>query len=64
MNDMSKERTAVYTYTVTHWTHGTLTVQAKNSDQAKRIACKFYGLKASDLWCGMSCFTARRVKEA
>lgn len=54
----------MYTYIVTHWSHGTLTVQAKNSDQAKRKACKYYGLKASDLWCGMSCFSARRVDRA
>ena len=52
----------MYTYIVSHWSRGTLTVQAKNATEAKRIACKIYGLKPSDFWCGLSCFTARRLK--
>lgn len=48
-------------YTVSHWSHGTITVQAKNATQAKREACKIFGIKASDFWCGLSCFTAHRI---
>lgn len=54
----------MYTYIVTHWSRGTLTVQAKNATHAKREACKIYGLNPSDYWCGVSCFSAKRVKEA
>ena len=52
----------VYTYIVNHWSRGSFTVQAKDATQAKRIVCRMLGLKASDLWCGLSCFTARRLR--
>lgn len=53
----------MYTYIVTHRSHGPFTIQAKNATQAKRIACKMCGLNPSDYWCGVSCFFAQRVKE-
>lgn len=56
---MKNERT--YTYAVSHWSHGTVIVAAKDSTQAKRKVCRFWGIKPNDYWCGMSCFTARRL---
>lgn len=53
----------MYTYEVTHWSRGSLTVQANNATQAKRIACKIYGLNPSDYWCGVSNFAAKRIKD-
>lgn len=59
-----KGKSRMYTYIVKSHSRGPLTVQANSSTQAKRIACKMYGLNPSDYWCGVSCFSARRVKEA
>lgn len=53
----------MYTYIVTNGSRSPLTVQAKNATEAKRIACKFYGINPHDYWCGITWFTARRVKE-
>lgn len=52
----------MYTYIVNHWSRGSFTVQAQDATKAKRIVCRMLGLKASDLWCGLSCFTAHRLK--
>ena len=52
----------MYTYIVSHWSRGSITVEATNATQAKWAACRLYGIKASDSWCGLSCFTARRMK--
>lgn len=40
----------------------TLHVWAASGDQAKRIYCREYGIKASDYWCGLSTLTARKLK--
>lgn len=53
---------SMYTYIVSHWSRGSITVQAKDATQAKRIACRMFGVKLSDSWCGLSCFKARRLK--
>lgn len=50
-----------YSYLVNHWSRGSITVQAKNATQAKRAACKIFGINPSDFWCGLSCFTAHRI---
>ena len=51
----------MYTYVVNHWSRGSITVEAANATQAKRVACRLYGIKPSDSWCGLSCFTAHRI---
>ncbi|MCR4436193.1 MAG: hypothetical protein QHH06_10470 [Clostridiales bacterium] len=38
-------------------------IEAANSSKAKREACKFFGIRTSDPWCGMSAMTARRIGE-
>ena len=38
-------------------------IEAQNSTQAKRKACKFWGIKPSDEWCGITALTASRIKE-
>lgn len=38
-------------------------VEAKNSAQAKRKACKLWGINPSDPWHGISTLTARRLTE-
>lgn len=38
-----------------------LVIEAKDSNRAKRLACKKWGLKASDHWCGMSILKARKI---
>lgn len=38
-------------------------IEAKNSTQAKRQACKYWGIKPSDKWCGLSALTARKLNE-
>ncbi|MEG6613729.1 hypothetical protein V6C42_12815 [Pseudoclostridium thermosuccinogenes] len=50
-------------YIVTSPSEREITVDAKNSTQAKRIACKAWGIRTSDKWCGMSALRARRVKD-
>ena len=39
-----------------------LHVWAVSGDQAKRIYCREYGIKASDYWCGVRALTARKLK--
>lgn len=39
-----------------------LHVWAVSGDQAKRIYCREYGIKASDYWCGVRSMTARKLK--
>lgn len=34
---------------------------ATSSDKAKRIYCRFYGIKANDYWCGVRALTARKL---
>lgn len=38
-------------------------IEAQNNTQAKRIACKYLGIKPSDKWCGVSSLTAKKIKE-
>lgn len=52
----------MYTYIVKRGSQ-TWTVDAQNATQAKRIICKFRGVNPSDYWCGISTYTAQRVKE-
>lgn len=37
-----------------------LTIEARNSQEAKTIACKLQGRKPSDVWTGISTFSARK----
>jgi len=39
----------------------TITVEAKNSTQAKRKACKIWELKPTDYWCGITSLKARKI---
>jgi len=41
----------------------TITVEAQNSTQAKRKACRYWGIKPSDKWCGITALKARRIRE-
>jgi hypothetical protein len=36
-------------------------VEADNSDKAKRKACKAFGIKVSDRWCGLKGMHASKV---
>lgn len=36
---------------------------AKNATDAKRQACRFWGIKQNDTWCGVSAMRAERVEE-
>lgn len=51
-------------YLVTSPGERTITVEAQNSTQAKRQACRFWGIKPSDPWCGMPALKARKIKES
>lgn len=51
-------------YLVTSPGERTITVEAQNSTQAKRKACRFWGIKPSDSWCGLSALKARKIKES
>ena len=42
----------------------TITVEAQNSTQAKRQACKYWNIKPSDPWCGLSALKAQKIKES
>jgi hypothetical protein len=39
-----------------------IVIEAKNSTQAKRKACRFWGIKPNDEWCGITALTARRMR--
>jgi len=38
-------------------------IEAKNSQQAKRIYCRLTGRKPGDWWSGMGVLSARQIKE-
>jgi len=40
-----------------------IVIEAKNSIQAKRKACRYWGIKPSDKWCGITALTARRCED-
>jgi hypothetical protein len=35
-------------------------IEAQNSSQAKMKACRYWGIKPSDKWCGITALKARR----
>ena len=35
-------------------------VEAQNSTQAKKEACKHWGIRSNDKWCGITALKARR----
>lgn len=37
-------------------------INAPNSTKAKKVACKFWGIKPSDPWCGLSALSAKKYK--
>lgn len=37
-------------------------VEAQNSTQAKRKACRYWNIKPSDPWCGMSAMKAIKIE--
>ena len=49
-------------YLVTSPGERTITVEAQNSTQAKKQACRYWGIKPSDPWCGLSAMTAKKIK--
>ncbi|MGB9858868.1 MAG: hypothetical protein ACPLQP_02895 [Moorellaceae bacterium] len=40
-----------------------LVIEANSSTQAKSLACKKWGRKASDYWCGITSLRAKKLKE-
>jgi len=50
-------------YLVTSPGERTITVEAQNSTQAKRQACRYWGINPSDKWCGISAMMARKIDE-
>ena len=52
--------TAIYLVTSPSGTR--LHVNADSGDQAKRIYCREFGIKASDYYCGVRALTARKLK--
>ena len=51
-------------YLVTSPGERVIAIEAKNSIQAKRKACRYWGIKPSDSWCGLSALKARKIKES
>lgn len=49
-------------YLVTSPSGREITIDAKNSTQAKRIACKVWGILPGDTWCGISVLKANWLK--
>lgn len=39
-----------------------LTIEALSSTEAKRKACKIWGIKPGDTWCGISALSSRKIK--
>lgn len=50
-------------YEITCIGGSTTYIKARNSQQAKRKACKEWGFKPNDYWTGISSLTAQRVRE-
>lgn len=50
-------------YEVTNVDGRKIHVLAKNSQEAKRIACRLLGKKASDYWTGISSMKAKRIRK-
>lgn len=48
---------------VSHMLEQELTVEAKNATQAKRKACRLWGISPSDEWHGISTMHARKLTE-
>lgn len=40
-----------------------ITIEANNSTQAKRKACRIWGISPSDCWCGISALKALQIKQ-
>jgi len=51
----------MYYYKVTSPSGNEFTCMAKNSQDAKKQACKFWGIKQSDPWCGMTAMKAKKI---
>ena len=49
-------------YIVTSPGEREIVIEAKNSIQAKRLACKYWGIKPSDPWCGISGMKAIKIE--
>lgn len=49
-------------YLVTSPGEREITVNAKDSAQAKRLACKFWGIKPRDPWCGITAMKAKKLE--
>ncbi len=50
-------------YLVTSPAGRTIEVEAQNNTQAKRKACKYWGIKPNDKWCGVSGLTAQKINK-
>ena len=49
-------------YLVTSPGEREITVNAKDSAQAKRLACKYWGIKPGDPWCGITAMKAKKLE--
>ena len=52
----------MYKYKVTSPGGREFTCIAKNSTDAKRQACKFWGIRVNDYWCGVSALKAKKER--
>ena len=51
-----------YKYIVTSPGGREVEIEAQNSTQAKKEACKHWGISSNDKWCGITALTARRMR--
>ena len=49
------------TYKVTSPSDREIIIKAKSSKEAKTLACKFWGIKPSDKWCGITALKAIKL---
>lgn len=50
-------------YKVTSPSEREIIIEANSSYEAKKLACKFWGIKPSDKWCGISVLKAYKISK-
>jgi hypothetical protein len=59
----SKQPARKFLYEVSLASDRSVIVEAANSTQAKRKACKYWGYKPGDPWLGLSAIKARKISK-
>lgn len=49
-------------YIVTSPSEREIVIESKSVNQAKRQACKFWGIKPGDPWCGITAMKAKKLE--